>query len=74
LLFPHFLKRQSSTDRDHIKDGMRGVGWHSQLMNSFPGSNADLRRVAIGTLLGQLLASLFRAHGFFGSELIGGIY
>ena len=74
LLFPHFLERQSSTDRNDIEDGMRWVGWHSQLMNSFPRSNADLRWIELGTLLGQFLASLFRALIFFASEAFGGIY
>ena len=53
---------------------MRWVGWHSQLMNSFPCSNADVRRIELGTLLGQLLASLFPALIFFASEAFGGIY
>jgi hypothetical protein len=74
FLFPHFLERQSSTDRNDIEDGMRWVGWHSQLMNSFPRSNADVRRIELGTLLGQFLASLFRALIFFASEAFGGIY
>src|SRR5215469_4985827 len=74
LLFPHFLERQSSTDRNDIEDGMRRVGWHSQLMNSFPCSNADVRRIELGTLLGKLLASLFCALKFFESEAFGGVY
>jgi hypothetical protein len=74
LLFPHFLERQSSTDRNDIEDGMRWVGWHSQLMNTFPCSDADVRRIEFGTLLGQLLASLFRALIFLASEAFGGIY
>ena len=61
LLFAHFLERQSSTDRDYIEYGMRRVGRHAQLMNPFPRSNADLRRIEIGALLGQLLPSLFGA-------------
>jgi hypothetical protein len=52
LLFAHFLECQSSTDRDYIEYGMRRVGWHAQLMNSFPRSNADPRRIEIGALLG----------------------
>ena len=71
LLCPHFLERQASTDRN---DGMRRVGWHSQLMNSFPCSNADVRRIELGTLLGQFLASLFRALIFLGGEALGKIY
>ena len=74
LLFAHFLERQASTDRNDIEDGMRWVRWHSQLMNSFPRSNADVRRIELGTLLGQFLASLFRALIFFASEAFGGIY
>jgi len=74
LLCPHLLERQASTDRDDIEDGMRWVGWHSQLMNSFPRSNADVRRIELGTLLGQLLASLVCALKFFESEAFGGIY
>jgi len=53
---------------------MRWVGWHSQLMYSFPRSNADLRWIELGTLLGQLLASLFCALMFFESEAFGGVY
>ena len=53
---------------------MRRVGWHSQLMNSFPCSNADVGRIKVGTLLGQLLASLLRALILFASEAFGGIY
>ena len=53
---------------------MRWVGWHSQLMNSFPCSDADVRRIELGTLLRQLLASLFCALMFFESEAFGGVY
>src|SRR5215467_11801375 len=74
LLFPHFLERQASTDRNDIEDRMRWVGWHSQLMNSFPCSNADVRRIELGTLLGQLLASLVCVLKFFESEAFGGVY
>jgi hypothetical protein len=74
LLFPHFLERQSSTDRDYVENGMRWVGWHSQLMNSFPCSNADVRWIEFGPLLRQLLTSLFRTLIFFASEAFGGIY
>jgi len=74
LLFPHFLQRQSRANRNYIEDRMRWVGWHAQLMNSFPGPNADVRRVQVGTLLGQLLASLFRALIFLTSYAFGGIY
>jgi hypothetical protein len=42
-------------------------------MNSFPRSNADLRCIELGTLLGQLLASLFCALMFFESEALGGV-
>lgn len=51
---------------------MRWVGWHSQLMNSFPCPNAD-RRVEVGTLLGQILASSFRALMFLAGEAFDGI-
>ena len=43
-------------------------------VNSFPCSDADVRRIELGTLLGQLLASLFPALMFFASEAFGGIY
>ena len=74
LLFAHFLERQSSTDRDYIEYGMRWIGWHAQLMNSLPCSNADVRRIEVGTLLGQLQASFFRALIFLASEAFGGIH
>ena len=60
-------------DRNDIEDGMRRVGWQSQLMNSFPCSNADVRRIELGTLLDQLLSSFFCALKFFESEAFGGI-
>jgi hypothetical protein len=72
LLFPHLLERQSRTDRDYIEDGMRWVGRHAKRMNSFPGSNADVWRVEVGTLLGQLRASLFGTLMFFVSEAFSG--
>ena len=53
---------------------MTWVGWHAQLMNSFPGSNAHLRRIEVGTLLGQLLTSLLGALIFFAREAFGRIY
>jgi hypothetical protein len=40
-------------------------------MNPFPRSNADLRSVEIGALLGQLLAPLFSALKFFVSQAFG---
>jgi hypothetical protein len=43
-------------------------------MNSFPCSNADVRRIEVGTLLGQFLTPLFRALIFFASEAFGRIY
>ena len=73
LLFAHFLERQSSTDRDDIEYGMRGVGRHAQLMDSFPCSNADVRRIEVGTLLGEVQSSFFRALMFLASEAFGGI-
>ena len=51
---------------------MRWVGWHSQLMYSFPRSNADLRWIELGTLLVQFLASLFGALMFLVCEALGG--
>jgi len=72
LLFPHLLKRQSCADRDYIKNGMRRVGRQAQLVNLFPRSNANIRRVEVGTLLGQLLASLFGALIFFLCKALGG--
>jgi len=74
LLFAHVLERQSSANRNYIEDGMRWIRWHSQLMNSFPCSNAYVRRIQVGTLLGQLLAPLFRSLIFFASEAFGRIY
>jgi hypothetical protein len=53
---------------------MRRIRRQAQRVNPFPRSNADVRRIEIGTLLGQLLASLFRALIFFASEAFGRIY
>jgi hypothetical protein len=47
---------------------MRRVRRQAQGVNSFPGSNADVRRIEIRALLGQLQASLFGALMFFVSE------
>jgi len=74
LFCAHFLESQSRTNRNDIEDGMRRVGWHSQLMDSFPRPNADVRRIEVGALLGELLASLFRALILIASESFGGIY
>ena len=71
LFFADFLERQSSTDGDYIEYGVRRVGRHAQLMNSLPRSNADLGRIEIGALLGQLLASLFGPLEFFVSQALG---
>jgi hypothetical protein len=50
---------------------MRRVRGQTQRVNSFPRSNADLRRIEVGALLGQFLASLFGALKFFLSEAFG---
>jgi hypothetical protein len=71
LLLPHLLKRQSCANGDYIQDGMRRVRGQTQRVNSFPRSNADLRRIEVGALLGQLLASLFGALKFFLSKAFG---
>ena len=52
---------------------MRGVGWHSQFMDPFPRSNADIRRIEVRTLLGELETSLFGALEFFVGEAFGSI-
>jgi hypothetical protein len=72
LLFPHLCKRQSRADRDYIKDGMRWVRRQTQLVNLFPHSNAHVRRIEVGALLSQLVASLFGALIFFMREALGG--
>ena len=41
-------------------------------MNLFPHSNTNVRGIEIGTLFGQLLASLFGALIFFMREALGG--
>ena len=74
LLFPHFLQRQSSADRNYIEYGMGRIRWHSQLMDAFPCPNADVRRIEVGTLLGELLASFFRTLIFFARNTLSGIY
>ena len=50
---------------------MRRVRRQAQRVNSFPGSNADIRRIEVGALLGQLQAPLFAALEFFVSEAFG---
>ena len=50
---------------------MRRVRRQTQRVNSLPRSDADLRRIEIGALLGELLASLFGALKFFVSEAFG---
>jgi len=51
---------------------MRRVGWQAQLMNLFPHANAYVRRIEVGALLGQLLASPFGALIFLMREALGG--
>src|ERR1700746_69025 len=72
LLFPHFCKRQSCAYGDYIEDGMRWVGREAQLVNLLPGSNAHVRRIEVGALLGQLLASFLGTLGCFMREALGG--
>ena len=72
LLFPHLCKRQSCADGDYIEDGMRWVGRQAQLVNLLPHSNPHVRRIAVGALLGQLLAPLLRTLRFFMRETLGG--
>lgn len=72
LLLPHLCKRQSCADSDDIEDGMPWVGRQAQLVDPLPRSNAHIRRIAVGALLGQLLPSFLRALGFFMREALGG--
>jgi hypothetical protein len=51
---------------------MPWVGRHAQLVNSFPGANADFRRIEVGALLGEVLTSPLRALKLFVSEAFGG--
>ncbi len=43
-------------------------------MNLLPCSNADVRRIEVRSLLGQLLASLFGTLRLFMREALGGIF
>ena len=43
-------------------------------MNLFPRSNAYFRRIEVGALLGQLLASLLGTLRFFMRAALGGIF
>ena len=72
LLFPHLCKRQSCADGDYVEDGMCWVGRQAQLVNLLPRSNPHVRRIAVGALLGQLLAPLLRTLRFFMRETLGG--
>jgi hypothetical protein len=72
LLFPHVRERQPCADRNYIKNGMRWVGRQTQLVDFLPGANTHIRRIELGTLPGQFLASLFRALVFFMLEALGG--
>ena len=71
LLFPHLRKRQSCADCDYIEDGVRWVGRQAQLVNPFPYSNPNVRRIEVGTLLRQLLASLLGSLICFMREAVG---
>lgn len=51
---------------------MPWVGWHAQLVNSFPRANADFRWIEVGALLGEVLTSPLRALKLFVSEAFGG--
>jgi hypothetical protein len=72
LLFLHLSKRQSCADGDYIEDRMCWVGRQAQLVNLLPRSNADLRRIEVGALLGQVLASLFGTLRLFMREALTG--
>jgi hypothetical protein len=72
LLLPHLCKRQSCADGDYIEDRMPRVGRQAQLVNLLPRSNAHVRRIAVGALLGQLLPSLLGTLRFFMCEALGG--
>jgi hypothetical protein len=72
LLFLHLRKRQSCADGDYIEDRMCWVGRQAQLVNLLPRSNADLRRIEVGALLGQVLASLFGTLRLFMREALTG--
>jgi len=50
---------------------MRWVGRQAQLVNLLPDSNANVGRIQVGTLLGQLLASLFGTLILFVREALG---
>ena|SRR5215467_8149806 len=51
---------------------MRWVGRQAQLVNPLPGANTHIRRIELGTLLGQFPASLFGALVFFVCEPLSG--
>ena len=72
LLFLHLRKRQPCADGDYIEDGMGWVGRQAQLVNLFPRANADVRRIEVGALLGQVLASLFGTLRLFMRQALTG--
>ena len=72
LLFLHLRKRQSCADSDYIEDGMCRIGRQAQLVNLLPRANADVRRIEVGALLGQVLASLFGTLRLFMRQALTG--
>lgn len=72
LLVVHLLKRESRADGNQIEDGMRGVGRQAQTVKPFPGTNANLGRIRVRTLLGQLSAPPFRTLTLFLCKALGG--
>jgi len=71
LLFLYLRQCQPGAHRDYVQDGMRGIGRQRQRVNLFPGTDANVRRVAIRTLLGQFQAPLFSALKLFVSQAVG---
>ena len=51
---------------------MGWVGRQAQLVNLLPRANADVRRIEVGALLGQVLASLFGTLRLFMRKALTG--
>jgi len=72
LLFPYLRQRQSRADGNHIEDGVRRIGGQAQPMKLLPRTNANIRRIRIRALLGQLAALPLLALMLFVRKALSG--
>jgi hypothetical protein len=72
LRFSYLRQRQSSADGNYIEDGVCGIGWHPQPVKPFPRTNANVGRVRVRPLLGELTPSPLLTLMLFLRKALGG--